>query len=106
MIYIKKEISPKNKRKRVIYREIHKDKIINNWQSWIIFTDKFHIDLATIGTAYILQEERIRIDSENIQERPVVKSNKIYIAGQVLQNKKYNKLIFYYNKYKQDKYKE
>jgi len=54
MAYIKKEILLKNKRKRVIYKEIYKDKIIDNWWSWIIFTNKFYINLATISITYIL----------------------------------------------------
>ncbi|KIN06911.1 hypothetical protein OIDMADRAFT_15956 [Oidiodendron maius Zn] len=67
--YVQKEISAKNKRDRVKYGETHKDKTIDDFWSWIMFIDEFHVDPAAIGAAYILQEAGTRTDSENIQER-------------------------------------
>jgi hypothetical protein len=81
MAYVKKEISLKNKRDRVTYGETHKDKTIDNWWSWIMFTDEFHVGLAAMGAAYILWEEGTRTDSENIQERLAIEGNKIHVAS-------------------------
>ena len=81
MAYVQKEISAKNKRDRVKYGKTHKDKTIDDFWSWIMFTDEFHVDPAAIGAAYILQEAGTRTDSENIQERPQIEGNKVHVAG-------------------------
>lgn len=106
MAYVKKEISSKNKRERVIYGERRRDKTIDDWWSWIMFTDEFHVDPAAMGAAYILREEGTRTDSENIQERPAMEGNKIHVAGWVSWDEKCDELIFYHDEHEQDEYEE
>ena len=106
MAYVKKEISAKNKRGRVKYGETHKDKTIDDWCSWIIFTDEFHVDPAAMGSSYILREEGTRTDSENIQEKPQMEGNKVHVAGWVTWDEKCDELIFYHDEHEQDEHEE
>lgn len=64
--YVKKETSEKNLADRVTYSNVHKDKIIKDFWSWIIFIDEFHVDPSSMGASYILREQARREDEENI----------------------------------------
>jgi hypothetical protein len=97
--YIKKVLSKKNCKDRLIYTGEYKNKTIEDFWQWIIFTDEFHVDPAFTGASYILREQRAekRTAIKNIQERPQKEGNKLYIAGWVTYYEKCKKLIFYHD---------
>jgi hypothetical protein len=42
--FVKKEISEKNKDKRILYSKEYKDKTVDDFWRYIFFTDKVYID--------------------------------------------------------------
>jgi hypothetical protein len=48
-----------------------------------MFTDEFHINLASMGASYILREQGLekRTAIENIQERPQREGNALHVAS-------------------------
>ncbi len=79
--FVKKEILDKNKKERVAYGEEHKDKSVEDFWSYIFFSDKAHIDPTSQAPGGILRERGTRYDDENIQERGEMKGVKFHIAG-------------------------
>ena len=67
--FVKKEISDKNKEERVAYGKEHKDKSVEDFWSYIFFSDEAHIDPTSQAPGGILRERGKRYDDENIQER-------------------------------------
>ena len=57
MAFIKKQVSAKNKKKRVAYSFEHKDHTIDDFWSHICFTDEAHIDLKSQRIGEVLREE-------------------------------------------------
>ena len=64
-----KKISDKNKAERVPYAQEYVDKPVEDFWSYIFFTDEAHIDPTLQSVGNILQEHRTRYNDENIQER-------------------------------------
>jgi hypothetical protein len=93
--YVSKTLSKKNRQERIDYGEEHKDKTIEDFWQYIIFTDEAHIDPTSTLQGYILREEGQRYDSENIQERGEKKGVKLHIAAWINWHKKADKLEFY-----------
>jgi transposase len=79
--FVKKEISNKNCQERVAYGEEHKDKSIEDFWSYIFFTDKAHIDPTSLYQQGVLREHGYRYDDENIQQRPKKKGIRFHIAA-------------------------
>ena len=68
-IFVKKKISDKNKAERVKYAQEHVDKSIEDFWSYIFFTDEAYIDPTSQAVGDILRERGTRYNDENIQER-------------------------------------
>jgi hypothetical protein len=66
--FVKKEISTKNKDERITYGYKHKDKSMEDFWSFIFFTDEAHIDPSANQAPGILRELGKRYDDENIIE--------------------------------------
>jgi hypothetical protein len=64
--FVKKEISDKNKAERVNYGYKYKDKSIEDYWSYIFFSDEAHVDPTSLCAGDILREREIRYDDENI----------------------------------------
>ncbi len=81
--YTRKVLSKKNRGDRVTYGQTHKNKTIEDFWQWIMFTDEFHVDPASMGASFILREQGAekRTATENIQERPQKEGNKLHVAG-------------------------
>ena len=95
MAFVKKQVSAKNKKERVIYGEEHKDDTINEYWSHIVFTDKAHIDPKSQRVGETLREEGHRYDDENIMERVEREGTAFHIAAWISQHGKAEKLEFY-----------
>ncbi|TAQ83164.1 hypothetical protein B7494_g8513 [Chlorociboria aeruginascens] len=67
--YVRKKISPANRRKRMSYGFEHRGKIIQDFWANIMFTNEAHIDPSAQEIGYILREAGTRTNPENIQER-------------------------------------
>jgi len=79
--FIKKTISAKNKDERVAYGHEHKDKSMEDFWSYIFFTDEAHIDPSAQQAPGILRERGTRYDDENIMERGEKKGVKFHVAA-------------------------
>jgi hypothetical protein len=79
-IFVKKKISNKNKDKRVVYSKEYKDKSVEDFWSYIFFTNKVYIDPILQAVRNILQEYRKRYNNKNIQERRKKLGIYFYIA--------------------------
>jgi hypothetical protein len=93
--YIRKQISPANRQKRVEYGLKHLGKSVDDFWQYIFFTDEAHIDPTSMKQGYILREKGTRYDSENIQQRGEKKGIKLHIAAWVNWHSKSEKLEFY-----------
>jgi hypothetical protein len=54
---------------RVVYGKEHKDKPVEDFWSYIFFTDEAHIDSTSQAVGDILREQEKRYNDENTQER-------------------------------------
>lgn len=97
MAYVKKEISPANKKKREDFGDEHKDKTVKDFWHLFFFTDEVHVDPSLMKTGYILREQGTRLDPDNIQEKPKKIGNKLHMAGWVNWHEKCEKLEFYHD---------
>ena len=79
--FVKKEISSKNKDERVEYREEHKDKTIEDFWSYIFFTNEAHLDPSAQQAPGILRERGKQYDDENIMERGEKEGVKFHVAA-------------------------
>ena len=95
--YVRKRISDKNRREKVTYAQEHQHKTMDRFWQFVYFTDKFHINPSSISAGFVLREEGIAENSENIQERPKKEGNKLHVAGWVNWNKKCKQLKFYHD---------
>jgi hypothetical protein len=77
----KKEISETNKTERVVYRHKYKDKPVEDFWSYIFFTDEAHIDPSAQQAPWILCELGKRYDDKNIVERGEKKGVKFQVAA-------------------------
>jgi DDE superfamily endonuclease len=93
--FVKKEISATNKRERVLYRQEHKDKPVEDFWSYIFFTDEAHIDPSAQQAPGMLRERGKRYDDENIVERGEKQGVKFHIAAWITWWDKAEKLEFY-----------
>jgi hypothetical protein len=93
--FVKKEISHKNCNERVSYREEHKDKTVDDFWSYIFFSDEAHVDPSSLTAGGVLRERGHRYDDENIQERPAKSGVKFHVAAWVTWWEKAEKLEFY-----------
>lgn len=66
MAYVKKKISPANKKKREDFGEEHKDKTVEDFWHLLIFTGEVHIDPSLVKTGSVLRERGGRTDPDNI----------------------------------------
>jgi hypothetical protein len=79
--FVRKEISRKNKAERVSYGQQHKDKTIEDFWSYVLFTDEAHIDPSAQQAPGILRERAKPYDDENIVERGERKGVKFHVAA-------------------------
>jgi hypothetical protein len=93
--FVKKEISSKNKDDRVAYGQEHEDKTMEDFWSYIFFTDEAHIDPSAQQAPGILRERGTRYDDENIVERGERKGVKFHVAAWITWFEKAEKLEFY-----------
>ncbi|KAE9366382.1 hypothetical protein N431DRAFT_438767, partial [Stipitochalara longipes BDJ] len=93
--FVKKEISAKNKDERVSYGEEHEYKTIDDFWSYIFFTDEAHIDPSAQQAPGILRELGKRYDDENIVERGEKQGVKFHVAAWITWFNKAEKLEFY-----------
>jgi hypothetical protein len=68
-VFVKKEISAKNKEERESYGKEYKDKRVDDFWRFIFFTDEAHIDPTAQQAPGILRERVKRYNDENIVER-------------------------------------
>jgi hypothetical protein len=94
-VFIKKIISDKNKDERVAYSKEHKDKPVEDFKSYIFFTDEAHIDPTSQAVWDILRERGKRHDDENIQERGEKLGVRFHVAAWIIEWDKAEKLEFY-----------
>lgn len=92
--YVQKKVSSKNKDRRAKYGETNQDKPVQGFWNCIAFTDEAHYDPASQRTGNILRERGTRYRSENIQQKPDLKGNKLHFAALVTYDFK-SELIFY-----------
>lgn len=97
MAFVKKEISDKNKAERVEYGYEHRDKSVEDYWSYIFFSDEAHVDPTSLCAGEILRERGTRYNDENIQERGEKKGVRFHIAAWVTWFEKAEKLEFYHN---------
>jgi hypothetical protein len=92
---VKKTISGKNKDERVAYGKEHQDKPMEDFWSYIFFTDEAHIDPSAQQAPGILRELGKRYDDENIVERGEKEGVKFHVAAWITWFDKAEKLEFY-----------
>lgn len=95
--FVKKVVLKKNRKERMEYGQEHVDKSVEDFWSYIFFTDEAHIDPTSQAVGDILRERGTRYDAENIQERGEKKGIKFHIAAWVTWFDKAEKLEFYNN---------
>jgi hypothetical protein len=78
---IKKTLSAKNRREREAYGREHVDKSMEDFWSYIFFSDEAHIDPTSLAVEDVLRERGTRYDTENIQERGEKKGIKFHVAA-------------------------
>lgn len=93
--FVKKDISKKNRQERATYGYTHYEKTVEDFWSYIFFTDEAHIDPTSLGVGHILREKGKRYDNENIQERGERKGVQFYITAWITWFDKAEKLEFY-----------
>lgn len=93
--FVKKEISKKNRESRTAYGYQHCYKPIEDFYSYVVFTDEAHIDPASQAVGDILREQGKRYSPENHQERPERKRTRFHIAAWISWYGKAEKLEFY-----------
>jgi len=93
--FVKKDISQQNHDERYNYGVEHKDKTINEFWRYILFTDEAHIDPSSLIALIILRERRKRYNTENIAQRPAKTGVRLHIAAWVTWDAKAEKLEFY-----------
>lgn len=79
--FVKKEISGKNRDERVAYGEEYKEKTIDDFWKYIVFTDEAHIDPSSQQAPGIFRERGKRYNDENIVQRGEKKGVKFHIAA-------------------------
>jgi hypothetical protein len=95
MAFVKKEVSTKNREERVAYGRDHQDKSMEDFWSYIMYTDEAHVDLTSQAVGEILREEGTRYDDENIMERGEKKGVSFHVAAWITWFEKAEKLEFY-----------
>jgi hypothetical protein len=86
--YIKKQISPPNKKKQVQYGYDHVDNTIEEHWSYILFIDEFHIDPTAQGVGHILREQGTRYALRTFKKGLLLKGqNCISLAGLISMQK-------------------
>jgi len=95
--FVKKKISDKNKAERVTYGREHKDKSIEDFWQFVVFTDEAHVDPTSLCAPQVLREAGHRYDDENIVERGDKKGVRFHIAGWINWFEKAEKLEFYHD---------
>jgi hypothetical protein len=75
--FVKKVVSDKNRKERAEYGEEHIDKSVEDFWSYIFFTDETHIDPTSQAVGDILRERGKRYNTENIEERKEKKGIKV-----------------------------
>jgi len=93
--FVKKEVSSANRDERVAYGREHKDKSIEDFWSYIFFSDEAHVDPSSLCAPGVLRERGHRYDDENIVERPPKKGVKFHVAAWITWWEKAEKLEFY-----------
>jgi hypothetical protein len=93
--FVKKVILTKNCHERVEYALEHVDKLVEDFWSYIFFTNEAHVDPMLQAVGDILRERGTRYDVENIQERGEKKGVTFYVAGWISWYSKAEKLEFY-----------
>jgi hypothetical protein len=78
--FVKKVISTKNHRKWVEYAFEHIDKPVEDFWSYIFFTNEAHVDPTLQAVGDILRERGTRYNVKNIQERGEKKGVTFYVA--------------------------
>ena len=95
--FVKKKISDSNKAGRVAYSREHKDKSIEDFWQFVVFTDEAHVDPTSLCAPQVLREVGTRYDDENIVERGERKGVRFYVAGWINWHEKAEKLEFYHD---------
>lgn len=93
--YIQKKMSPKNLEERIQYGKAHKNKGVEDFWQFVVFTDEAHYDPSSKVQGQILREKGHRYDTENIQERGGLTGNKLHFAAWINWHTKADKLEFY-----------
>ena len=78
-----KKISSSNKKIRVRYGEEHQNDNVESLWQWVFFTDEAHYDPGQISRQNVLREEGTRLNTENMQEMPDMKGNKLHMAASI-----------------------
>lgn len=78
-----------------MYGYKHCYKPVEDFWSYIFFSDEAHIDPTSLGVGHILREQGRRYDDENIQEIPEKVGSKFHVAAWVTWFDKAEKLEFY-----------
>ena len=93
--YVQKTLSKKNEKERTQYGQEHKDKSIEDFWSFIMFSDEAHVDPSKQLQGYELREQGTRYEAKNIQERGEKTGTKVHMAAWVNWFEKAPKLEFY-----------
>lgn len=95
--FVKKIISHKNKDERISYGQEHEYKTMEDFWSYIFFTDEAHIDPSVQQAPGMLRERGKRYEDENIVERGKKQGVKFHVAAWITWFDKAEKLEFYNN---------
>lgn len=93
--YVGKVLSKKNKEDRVKYGKEHREKTIDNFWQYIVFSDEAHYDPSSRPQGQILREAGHRYDTENIQQRGSLTGVTLHFAAWCNWHGKSDKLLFY-----------
>ena len=80
MAFVKKQVSDKNREERVAYKWEYYNKSMEDYWSYMFFTDEAHIDPTSQAVGDILREEGTRYQDENIMERQEKKGITLHVC--------------------------
>lgn len=93
--YVKKQIPASTYPQRVQHCTEYKDKTIDDFWQWVVFTDEAHYDPSSRSVGRVLREQGTRYNSENITQRGPRTGSTIHFAGWCNWHAKAPELIFY-----------
>ena len=94
--YYKDDLSSQNEADRTKYGILHRGKSIEDFWSYILFTDEFHYNPSLLGDPIITREEGTRYEDDNIVARPPKGASfTLHGAGWVNWHAKCDRLIFW-----------